>query len=378
MTPWGLRSGYSGPVVLQGRLFSKVRADYNVEITALYRARTDHEQIPSWATRAISIGAPNETFGRMAQLQWIVRASWFVLRDRRGFNVVHLHGMYLTNLIPSLFVSRHTTVVGLPVVENGDLAPSSNSVGRMIKGVIQRRVLRKSSKVFALSSGIESELRLRGVEDKDVIRIGNPVDEVFFTGAPAHLSDSVRLGFLGKLGYTKQPHIILDSIYRLRSNGFDATGAFAGPFESTDYEDFFRTKIKTLGLSSAVTLFGYLESPIDFLQREIDLFVLPSKSEGMPGAMAEAMAVGIPSLVTDVGAMGEIVAASSGGIVVAGNSQSICDAVESFLIDPSEWTRASLCASSYALANFSSKNVATKYAEALALPRRSHKPSTRK
>ena len=61
-----------------------------------------------------------------------------------------------------------------------------------------------------------------------------------------------------------------------------------------------KAKRDQLGLQNRVLLPGQLDAPT--LYSAFDVFVLPSKKEGMPWTVLEAMASGIPCLTTDVGA----------------------------------------------------------------------------
>jgi glycosyltransferase involved in cell wall biosynthesis len=54
--------------------------------------------------------------------------------------------------------------------------------------------------------------------------------------------------------------------------------------------------------------------------RAADVFVMPSDSEGLPIAMLEAMAAGLPAIVTDVGALPELIGLSGSGSVVPARS----------------------------------------------------------
>jgi glycosyltransferase involved in cell wall biosynthesis len=65
-----------------------------------------------------------------------------------------------------------------------------------------------------------------------------------------------------------------------------------------------------LGLSECVTFFGEQADVSPFLLAA-DLFVSSSITEGLPVSLLEAMSVGLPAVVTDVGGMGEIARLSS-------------------------------------------------------------------
>jgi glycosyltransferase involved in cell wall biosynthesis len=70
-----------------------------------------------------------------------------------------------------------------------------------------------------------------------------------------------------------------------------------------------------LGLSECVTFFGEQTDVSPFLAAA-DLFVMSSNSEGLPVSLLEAMSAGLPSVVTDVGGMGEIARLSGAAIVI--------------------------------------------------------------
>jgi glycosyltransferase involved in cell wall biosynthesis len=73
-----------------------------------------------------------------------------------------------------------------------------------------------------------------------------------------------------------------------------------------------------LGLNHSVTFFGEQGDVSPFLLAA-DLFVSSSVTEGLPVSLLEAMSVGLPALVTDVGGMGEI-ARLSGGVTIVPSS----------------------------------------------------------
>ena len=74
-------------------------------------------------------------------------------------------------------------------------------------------------------------------------------------------------------------------------------------------------QIAVLGIESSVHLLGNIE-PAELALCGADLFVSPSWSESFPYAVLEAMAVGLPTVATDVGGTGEAVEDGVTGVLV--------------------------------------------------------------
>ena len=73
--------------------------------------------------------------------------------------------------------------------------------------------------------------------------------------------------------------------------------------------------IRNVQNPSAITLHGFLMNPQKEIQKS-DLFVLLSKNEGIPNAVLEAMAVGVPVLVTRAGGIGEFIVDGETGFLI--------------------------------------------------------------
>lgn len=73
-------------------------------------------------------------------------------------------------------------------------------------------------------------------------------------------------------------------------------------------------KIKKLHLESNIKLLGVVDNVFDLLH-SVDLFVLPSKYEGFPITLIEALGTGIPVIATDVGGVRDIITDQYSGLL---------------------------------------------------------------
>jgi glycosyltransferase involved in cell wall biosynthesis len=77
---------------------------------------------------------------------------------------------------------------------------------------------------------------------------------------------------------------------------------------------------RELGVADRVVFVGYQSAPLSYLEA-MDLFVLPSRSEGLSVSLLEAMAAGVPVAVTDVGANKEVVDGGLCGIMLSDDEE---------------------------------------------------------
>ena len=92
-------------------------------------------------------------------------------------------------------------------------------------------------------------------------------------------------------------------------------------------------QIADLRLEENVKLLGFRRD-VKQLLRIMDVFVLPSLSEGLPLSVVEAMAASLPVVATDVGGLKEIVSdGETGYLVESGNAAVLADKVSTLLTD---------------------------------------------
>ena len=93
------------------------------------------------------------------------------------------------------------------------------------------------------------------------------------------------------------------------------------------------SQIARTGLSAQVRLLGN-RNDVAALLAEFDVFVLSSVAEGMPGAVLEAMATGLPVVATAVGGVGEVVVAGvTGTLIPARDPKALSAALANYVLD---------------------------------------------
>lgn len=119
--------------------------------------------------------------------------------------------------------------------------------------------------------------------------------------------------------------------------------------------DNLREQVGALSLGKRVIFAGEQADVVPWM-RSFDVFVLPSyANEGVPQAIMQAMACGIPVITTSVGAIPEIVRdGETGAVIPVRDSSAIANAIGAMRTDPERWNRFAQSGHREAQARFSS------------------------
>jgi glycosyltransferase involved in cell wall biosynthesis len=95
-------------------------------------------------------------------------------------------------------------------------------------------------------------------------------------------------------------------------------------------------------------------------QRAADIFVLPSYAEGMSNALLEAMAFGLPTVASHVGAAAEMITHGETGFLIApGDRPALVSAIRELAEDPSRRERIGAAARESVAARFGIDSIVT-------------------
>ena len=133
--------------------------------------------------------------------------------------------------------------------------------------------------------------------------------------------------------------------------------AGTGPLEAA-----LRTSAAEAGVAHAVRFLGRREDVPDLLAAA-DLMVLPSRFEGLPLALIEAAAAGVPVVATAVGGSDEIVLDGvSGRLVPPGDTVELAEAIDAILDDPAVAADYAAAGRDRFLRSFTARRMATETA----------------
>jgi glycosyltransferase involved in cell wall biosynthesis len=151
-----------------------------------------------------------------------------------------------------------------------------------------------------------------GVDLKHIAEEGshdNRFADADWTGA-SHIITCV-----GNIRRVKGIDVLIRTAQRVCRELPGAVFLVAGSLYERDYSEEVQTMIQSLGLEKNIKLLGFVEDPVPLLKMS-NAFCLLSRSEGFCNALLEAMACGVPSVVTRVGGNPEAISDGENGFLV--------------------------------------------------------------
>ncbi|MFH1615455.1 MAG: glycosyltransferase [Planctomycetota bacterium] len=180
--------------------------------------------------------------------------------------------------------------------------------------LVNRIWLKRAAKILTVGQAVKDDvLRYNpAVDSGRVINIGNSIDPAPFTDlsmthqqAKQRLglaSDSVVFGMVGRLAPTKGLPFLIDAFQTVSKHLPASHLILVG--DGRERHQLY-AQAQNTHCAGAIHFLGKRQD-IPQLLRAMDVFVLPSIAEGIPRAMLEAMASGIPCIGTNVGGIPEV------------------------------------------------------------------------
>lgn len=205
-----------------------------------------------------------------------------------------------------LLVARLRGVRVLYQIHGGEL-PAPFAANNHLPAAVLRLLLRLPDTIVVLARS-EREAYQKFVPGQHIRLIPNAIDchpYLNFPAKQANKSSPLQLLYMGRLARDKGIFDVLQGLKLARSSGAAAylTVAGSGPDEAA-----LRKRVEDLALTAAVSFVGTVHGDAKLKCFEAaDVLLLPSYGEGMPYALLEAMAAGLPAITTRVGAIPDVV-----------------------------------------------------------------------
>ena len=295
-TPWRRRSrtGYhaAGSKPVAGKVW--------VALGLITQARADGAALPPWVT-VYALGASRVRAGAVRLVRLVRRLRPDVILS----GMAHLNFVVL--LLRLFFPSSTRVLVRQNLTISAALA--HGGLPRYTR-LLYRLLYRNADRVICQSRAMAADMAgLVQIGPEQIAVLPNPVD---LDGIREGIREAIdkpgrwsrpgpHLLAVGRLSHEKGFDLSLEALARVRRAFLKADLLIAG---GGSEESELRKKAKLLGLESAVCFAGHLRWPYGCFLRAT-LFVLSSRHEGMPNALLDAAAAGLPLVALP----------SSGGVV---------------------------------------------------------------
>ena len=339
-------------------------------VTVLCAGGAPMPAVSRWVDPA---GVPVRIFARRWKGRWrdyafalaVARTLFF---RRRDYQLVYflMHGVHLAAGLP---VARW---LRKPVVMKFSGSSLISALGQSWLGRVEMRWLQAwARRIMVLNSGMAEEAAAAGFEPRQLLWMPNPVDTTEFAPcAPPERADvrgqldippqALVVIFVGRLAPEKELPSLIAAFASVVQCLPQALLLFVGDGPSRESLE---AEVNRLGLSASVRFIGRQPAgQIRLWLQAADVFALVSSNEGFPCSLLEAMAVGCPSLVSDIPANAQLIESSVHGLrVPVGDAAAIAEGLLRLLRDLQSRASMGRAARQRVLENYSLDKVLDRY-----------------
>ena len=286
---------------------------------------------------------PNNFIDWILQLNFnmVERASQ-IIAEQGKFDVIHAHDWLVANAAKTLKHSFDIPIVAtIHATEAGRNGGIHDEVQRYINDT-EWMLTYESSEVIVNSKFMKNDLqRLFGLPYEKINVVANGINSTAYSGVEKdydfrrqYAADNEKIIlFMGRLVYEKGVQHLISAMPKILENYHDAKLVIAGKGGMLDE---LKAQVEAMGLGQKVYFTGYLNAKqVSKMYKCADISVFPSTYEPFGIVALEAMLAGVPTVVSDVGGLNEIVEHGVDGMKsYAGNPNSLADSILELLFNP--------------------------------------------
>lgn len=231
------------------------------------------------------------------------------------FDLIHLHSPLVPPVRtrqPIVCTVHNPLKVDIRYVEKVDAFSLALRLQLPFSHHLERAVIAQSSAVTTVSASVAAELREYGLDPDRIAVLGTGVDLSLYR--PAASPQGSYILYTGRLAYRKGLADLIDAMQLLK----ERTKTKLVLLGSGPLEERLRRQVARYGLQDHVEFYGHIidKQRVADVFRNALVYVQPSWYEGLPVALLEAMACGIPVVATAVSGHLEVINSGENGLLV--------------------------------------------------------------
>jgi L-malate glycosyltransferase len=247
---------------------------------------------------------------------YILTLLWHLWRRRKQYDLIHVHGLSYHASAAALagrWFNRPTLVKLANSGRASDILKMRSD--QQLPG--ERHLLPGAltcDRFIATNPQIVQELIGTGVPAGKITPLPNGVENETIHPKTAYaLHDPIRLIYLGRLHEQKGINVLLEAVHRLRQQR-PALKICLQLLGDGPARKELAALSQQLGTASIVDFTGTVEPAYPHL-KQADIFILPSRAEGISNALLEAMSCGLPVIASDVPGNADVVRHGHNGLL---------------------------------------------------------------
>jgi glycosyltransferase involved in cell wall biosynthesis len=282
-------------------------------------------------------GVPVYFFRR--QSRWRYKFSWdltkWLKHNVANYDLLHLHALFSYSTAAAANYARKR---GVPYIllPHGMLGPWPLQKRRLLKKLYLKLVEERNLEdAAAVHFTAEDELLTSAFVGRSRFVLPYVVDlfsETNGNRSPAE-TRRTRILYLSRLDPKKGVDLLTQALEKLAEEGAEFELVLAGDGDP-DYENHVKAMVRNCQLSDKTTFLGFVEGEAKAaVLKSADIFVLPSYDENFGIAVTEAMAAGLPVVVTDRVNIHDEIRKANAGFVVSPAVDSLSAALRRLMDD---------------------------------------------
>jgi glycosyltransferase involved in cell wall biosynthesis len=237
---------------------------------------------------------------------------------KQNFQILHSHG-YKFNILLALCMPRHAAI---PTVATIHGYVQARFPSRMwLYEWLDRRLITRLDRIVVVSEAALEQPGFRHIPDHRIQVIRNGISPLARGRLRRHYArPAKKLVAIGRLSVEKGFDVLIEAMAQLDET-FSLTIFGEGGRRQALIE-----QARGLGVADRITFAGYVPNACERLA-EFDALIMPSRTEGIPITLLEAIRARVPVIATRVGGIPEVLGESSVFLCKSVTAQAICEAL---------------------------------------------------